>query len=118
MTDPIDTARQEGIALGLAMAKTAPRYSIYSGRRGIEEDQGGVWLCITDIPDPPIPPHVAAARVLLDAMEVMSKASWQAVAAALAACLRADIRPSTWHTEDEIMAALTAALEQIAKGEG
>jgi hypothetical protein len=51
-------------------------------------------------------------------MEVMSKARWQAVAAALAACLRADIHPSSWHTEDEIMAALTAALEQIAKGEG
>ena len=61
-----DTARQEGIALGLAMAKACKRYDVFFEEMTIEPDDDGTWIEHSDIPDPPIPPHVAAARVLLD----------------------------------------------------
>ena len=44
MTDPIDTARQEGIALGLAMAKAAPRYDIYTDAMASIPDAISLWL--------------------------------------------------------------------------
>lgn len=59
-----DTARAEGIALGLAMAKAAPTYD--RNFDTMERVDYGAWISVDDIPEPPIPPHVAAARVLLD----------------------------------------------------
>jgi len=108
-----DTARQEGIALGLEMAKAAPTYD--RNFDPMERVDYGAWISVDDIPEPPIPPHVAAARVLLDAME---PAIWRSAIAAMEPILRADIQPTAWNSEDEIMSALTAALEQIAKEEG
>ena len=64
--DRADTARQDGIALGLAMAAQK-----YQGMDVMDDDGFPAWdyfsaahyaiLAIS-----PIPPHVAAARVLLD----------------------------------------------------
>mgnify|MGYP000969749568 FL=1 len=64
MTDPIDTARAEGIALGLAMVKAVPRFVPSQSWVAGKPFREAVWA--DAIPDPPIPPHVAAARVLLD----------------------------------------------------
>lgn len=119
MTDPIDTARREGIALGLAMAKAeAEAEGWLPGQRyaASERDEGSMD-CAERIAQAilalaPIPPHAAAARVLLD---VMDPAVWRSAIAAMEPILRADIPSSSWNDEDEIMAALTAALEQIAK---
>jgi len=59
-----DTARAEGIALGLALAKAAPRFVPSQSWIAGEPFREAVWAA--DIPEPPIPPHVAAARVLLE----------------------------------------------------
>lgn len=106
VTDPIDTARAEGIALGLAMVKAVPRFVPSQSWVAGKPFREAVWA--DAIPDPPIPPHVAAARVLLD---VMNSAVWRSAIAAMEPILRADIQPTAWNSEDEIMSALTAALE-------
>lgn len=67
-----DTARAEGIALGLAMAKAAPTYD--RNFDTMERVDYGAWISVDDIPEPPIPPHVAAARVLLDAPDTLAAA--------------------------------------------
>jgi hypothetical protein len=66
MTDPIDTARQEGIALGLAMAAQK-----YQDMDVMDDDGFPAWDYFSAahhaiLALAPIPPHVAAARVLLD----------------------------------------------------
>jgi Lar family restriction alleviation protein len=109
-----DTARQEGIALGLALAKAAPRYE-QDCFDMMERKKDGSWIAEEDIPEPPIPPHVAAARVLLGTMD---PAIWRAAIAAMKPILRADVHPSAWNSEYRIISAMRAALEQIAKGEG
>ena len=97
-----DTARQEGIALGLAMAARmiqtcdCEQYCKLGdacpldARRDIQEGA-------------PIPPHVAAARVLLDAMD---QAIWRPALESAWRRLAAD--------EGGVKDALRAALEQIA----
>lgn len=118
-TSQADTARQEGVSLGLEMAKAeAEAEGWLPGQRyaASERDEGSMD-CAERIAQAilalaPIPPHVAAARVLLD---VMDAAVWRSAIAAMEPILRADIQPTAWNSEDEIMSALTAALEQIAK---
>jgi hypothetical protein len=97
MTDPIDTARAEGIALGLAMAIHEMVHDDDISR------MGGAKRKIAALS--PIPPRVAAARVLLD---LMDPAIWRPALAASREFIAAN--------EDELMGAVTAALEQIAGG--
>jgi hypothetical protein len=66
MTDPTDTARQVGIALGLAMAAQK-----YQDMDVMDDDGFPAWDYFSAahhaiLAMSPIPPHVAAARVLLD----------------------------------------------------
>jgi hypothetical protein len=118
MTDPIDTARQEGIALGLAMAADAsimaqPPDGPEDEYRQRVECQKAI-LALT-----PIPPCVAAARVLLDdwdrvgdqrragTHQVKWGEAWDAMSA--------ERRELDWN---DWPALFLAALEQIAKEEG
>jgi hypothetical protein len=80
MTDPIDIARQEGIALGLAMAAAKAdaeaaarleRQMAVGPTSGTGLMHGQVSVAMKSLRQAilaiaPIPPHVAAARVLLD----------------------------------------------------
>ena len=71
MTDPIDTARAEGIALGLAMVAQKAR-TMRDGSRD-RQTLVNMRLVFAELADAiltlaPIQPHVAAARVLLDAI--------------------------------------------------
>jgi hypothetical protein len=73
MTDPIDAARQEGIALGLAMAaRELSECELTEEEMARLGDWAKDWLGLSQneaaaiLALAPIPPHVAAARVLLD----------------------------------------------------
>lgn len=79
MADKTDTARAEGISLGLAMAKAeAEAEGWLPGQRyaASERDEGSMD-CAERIAQAilalaPIPPHVAAARVLLDDLRLVT----------------------------------------------
>jgi len=115
-----DTARQEGVSLGLAMARAiadeiraisdaaAGKTSTGPHSYGAGYDAGEravIHHFAVELEDKsPIPPHIVAARVLLD---VMDPAIWRPALAASREFIAAH--------EDELMGAVTAALEQIAK---
>ena len=98
MTDLIDTARAEGIALGLAMAleKVEDHFpgTVYLSSR--TKAIKAILAVAT------IPPHVAAARVLLDMPQIPLSATNMMIR----------LRKLGGYRNDEI---LRAALEQIAK---
>lgn len=101
MTDPIDTAREEGIALGLAMAGSA------FGEWYSEATTEAIKARILTLA--PVPPHVAAARVLLDDWKSSATdlVDWEAVWRAMAGA-KEMLPPALFF----------AALEQIAREEG
>lgn len=74
------------------------------------------------IPEPPIPPHVAAARVLLDRVDAMTVAFHDHYER-LAPTLGYETRPETRVFDPSsangrlMLATIRAALEQIAGGE-
>jgi hypothetical protein len=131
MTDPIDTARQEGIALGLAMAgaearKIASRYADACHNCAMEEGgreasrlagyaSGAIERAAEAIlAQAAIPPHVAAARVLLDDLE---RASGTDVSIdGLTAGRRWNAALEATNNQ-RAMRGIRAALEQIAGGE-
>jgi Lar family restriction alleviation protein len=99
-----ETARAEGIALGIAMAVRACDV-IYRTQRekSMIGQANGAGKCRDAIlAHAPIPPHVAAARVLLDDMN--DKERWG----------RAEYKAAFHDRWDDQM---RAALEQIARGE-
>jgi hypothetical protein len=122
MTDPIDTARADGIALGIAMARkiadeiqaiavAAAGKSVGVARSygaGYDAGERAVIHHFTVELEAiaPIPPHVAAARVLLERMD---PDFWGVNALAAQWLLYPDA--------DALMGAIRAALQQIAGGE-
>lgn len=109
MTDQIDTARQEGIALGLAMAAQKARTMLDgSGDHQTVVTMRLVFaeLANTILALAPIPPHVAAARVLQRYVDAMSPPQQGRVSVTM---FEAD------DMESGYLDTFRAALEQIAK---
>lgn len=80
-----------------------------TARDAMERVDYGAWISIDDIPDPPIPPHVAAARVLLDDLAAgKPSASWDDAWQAMARNFE-DHDWNNWPNH------FRAALEQLAK---
>lgn len=115
MTDPIDTARQEGFALGLAMAAQkaqSQRWNI-NVLTSMPPQSAAAWEIEQAILAlAPIPPHVAAARVLLDAFAKIGTGTEQVNWPNVWIEMANDRQECGWNDWPSI---LHAALEQIAK---
>lgn len=107
MTDPIDTARQEGIALGLAIAAQKYQAMDVMGDDGFPAWDYFAAAYSAILALAPIKPHVAAARVLLPKLrETLPHLSFDCPAQFMG-------QLGAWG--DGFHAGVRAALEQIAK---